>query len=269
VFPLAGKEFPASSDDLAASIESALGDVFSLPKNSGVTIDGAKFPRLKTVRINLDGATVSAKEPPPKPKPTGKRQPAVRVDKLDISGQPIRYEQAKLNLHVTGSGLAFDFARDKKGRPLLVLAGAQAGKVAATISRKDLQTLLTEAAEVFAKQQGITVQDLDLHLEQRGPRSVAAELRVKAKKLLMSGTILIMGKLDVDDELVATVSELHCTGDGMVGTVAAGIVQKHLRRYDGTAIGLMAFSLGDVALRDLKIKVKDALEVSASFGKGS
>ncbi|MDQ3441657.1 MAG: hypothetical protein M3478_15040, partial [Planctomycetota bacterium] len=137
MFPLAGKNFPTSSDELATSIEEALGDVFTLPKKNGVTIDGAKFPALKTVKINLSGATVSAKEPPPKPRPVGKRQPGVRVAKLEVTGQPIQYEQTKLSLKVTGSGLAFDFARDKKGNPLLVLAEAEDGKVEAKISKKD------------------------------------------------------------------------------------------------------------------------------------
>ncbi|HEV2292681.1 MAG TPA: hypothetical protein VGR35_02430 [Tepidisphaeraceae bacterium] len=267
MFPLAGKNFPTSSDELATSIEEALGEVFAMPKRSGVTVDGAKFPALKTVKINLTGATISAKEPPPKPKPTGKRQPGVRVEKLEVTGQPIQYEQTKLNLKVAGSGLAFDFARDKKGKPLLVLAEAEDGKVEAKISRKDIETLLTEAAGLAAKQQGIRIQDLDLDLEQEGPRSVAAEVRVKAKKLMMSGTIVITGKLEIDDELNATVLDLNCTGEGMVGALAAGVVQAKMRPYNGMTIPLMTFSLGDVALRDLKIKVKDSVEISAAFGK--
>lgn len=267
MFPLAGKEFPTSSDELASSIEEALGKVFTMPKSNGVVVDGAKFPSLKTVKINLSGATVSAKKPPPKPTPVGKRQAGVRVDKLEVTGQPIQYEQTKLHLKVTGSGLAFDFARDKSGKPLLVLAEAKDGKVEAKITKKDIETLMIEAAAIAARQQGITIQGLDLDLKSDGPRSVAAQVRVKARKLLMSGTIVITGKLDVDDELNATVSELNCTGEGMVGNVAAGIVQKKIKPYHGTTIPLMAFSLGDVALRDLKIKVKDSVEVSAAFGK--
>ena len=269
MFPLAGKDFPTSSDELATSIEEALGEVFTMPKKNGVTVDGPKFPALKTVRINLSGATVSAKEPPPKPKPVGKRQPGVRVAKLEVTGQPIQYEQTKLNLKVIGSGLAFDFARDKKGNALLVLADAEDGKVEAKITKKDIETLLTEAAGMAAKQQGITIKDLELDLKQDGPRAVAAEVRVTAKKMMMTGTIVITGKLDINDELNATVSDLNAKGEGMVGTLAAGIVQKHLKPHDGTTIPLMAFSLGDVALRDLKIKVKDAVEVSAAFGKES
>ncbi len=266
MFPLAGKDFPTTANELAASIEKALAEVFTLAKSNGVTVEG-KLPSLKAVKIDLSGATVSASEPPPKPKPAGKRGPAVKVDKLEVTGQPIHYQKTKLNLKVTGSGLAFDFAHDKKGKPLLVLTDADDGKVEAKITKKDIEILLAEAAGVAAKQQGITVQGLDLDLKSDGPRSVAAKVRVTARKMLMSGTIHITGKLDVDDDLNATVSGLACTGEGMIGTVAAGIVQKKIAPFDGTAIPLMAFSLGDVALRDLKIAVKDSVQVSAAFGK--
>lgn len=269
MFPLAGKDFPSSADELAVAIQDALTDVFELPgrNGTGVNVTGPKFPALKTVRINLNGATVSATEPPPKPKPTGKRQPGPHVDKLEITAQPIQYENTKLNLKVTGSGLQFDFARDKKGHPLLVLTDADDGHVEAKISKADIETLLRHAAGLAAEQQGIKIQDLDLDLEQAGPRSVAADVRVKARKLMMSGVIRIRGQLDVDDELNATVSDLSATGEGVVGTAAAAIVNKKIQQYNGQTIPLMAFSLGDVALRDLKISVKNDVQVSAAFGK--
>lgn len=267
MFPLAGKEFPTSNEELASAIETALGEVMSLPSKGGVDISGGKFPSIKTVKINLDGAKVNATEPPPKPVAVGKRKPGVKVDKLEVSAQPIQYEQAKLNLKMSGSGLSFDFGKDKKGGALLVLTDAEDGKVEAKITKADIQTLLQTAATLAAKQQGITIQDLDLDLKSDGPRSVAVDVRVKAKKMMMSGVINIQGKLDVDDELNATVSDLKCTGEGMIGSAAAGIVQKKIAPYDGMEIPLMAFSLGDVALRDLKISVKDSVQVSAAFGK--
>src|SRR3954465_5272147 len=123
MFPLAGKTFPKSPDDLADAITTALAEVFTLDGDDAVAISGGKFPAIKTVRVNLDGATISADpdKPPPKPLGTGKREPGPRVDKFDLSAQPIKYEQAKLNLKVSASGLTFDFDRDKKGNPLLVL----------------------------------------------------------------------------------------------------------------------------------------------------
>jgi hypothetical protein len=272
MFPLAGKDYPTSADDLAAAINDALAEVFTVRPgkvgdNSAVAATGGKFPEIKNVTIDLDGARVSADSPPPKPVGTGKkRAPGPRVDKLQLSAQPIQYDQAKLNLKLSASGLKFDFDRDKKGSPLLVLTDAKSGKVDAKISKDDIESLLKEAATVAAKQQGITVQDLDLELKSAGPRSVAADVRVKAKKLMMSGVINITGKLDIDDELNATVSDLDATGEGIVGAAAAGIVRNKIKRYNGTTVPLMAFSLGDVALRDLKIDVKKDLHVTAAFG---
>jgi hypothetical protein len=268
MFPLAGKEFPTSSEELCEAIQTALTEVFTLPaKKEAVTVSGGKFPSLKTVKINLNGASVSATEPPPKPKVSGKREEGITVEKFELTGQPIEYEQTKLNLKVHGNGLVFEFGRDKKGKPVLVLSDADDGKVEAKITKEDIETLLTAAATMAAKQQGITIQDLELELQSDGPRSVAADVRVKAKKLMMSGVINITGKLDIDDELNATLSDLRCTGEGIIGATAAGIVQKKLAPYDGMEVPLMAFSLGDVALRDLKITVKDSVQVSAAFGK--
>ena len=87
-----------------------------------------------------------------------------------------------------------------------------------------------------------------------------------ARKLLLSGVIHIIGRLDIDDALIATVSDLKATGEGAIGSLAAGIVQGKLKPFNGKKIPLMAFSLGDVALRDLKIAVKNNVQVTAQFG---
>ena len=52
-------------------------------------------------------------------------------------------------------------------------------------------------------------------------------------------------------------------------TAAAGIVKKKLKPYDGTTIPLMAFSLGDLSLRNLKIDLKRDLHVTAEFGSAA
>jgi hypothetical protein len=97
---------------------------------------------------------------------------------------------------------------------------------------------------------------------------VAAEVRIKAKKMMMSSVLHVAGAAGVDDELTATLTGLTCTGEGMIGAAAAGFLQKHLKQYDGRQIPLMAFSLGDLALRDLEIDVNGTAHVSAAFGKG-
>ena len=268
MFPLAGKNFPESSDALAESIRAALADVLTLPKNgSVVTVEGGKYPAVKKLTVNLDNATVSATEPPPKPKPTGKREPGIEVAQLEVAGHPIQYEQNKLDLDVKAKGVRFDFARDKKGHPLLVLTDAAEGHVQAKIAKDDIQSLLLTAAREVAKQQKIAIEDLELDLKQSGPRSVAAEARVTARKMLIKGVVRISGKLDIDDELTATVSKLVAVGEGAIGSLVAGVVQSKLQPFNGQSVPLMTFSLGDTTLRDLKISVKNAVEVSAKFGR--
>lgn len=267
MFPLAGKKFPADAEELQQSIHDALAQVFTLPaKAGGVSISGGTFPTIKSVKIDLDDAAVTAEKPPPKPLGTGKRAPGPKVEKLEVSGQPIRYEQAKLNLKLSAAGVQFDFDRDRRGHPVLVLTDARSGKVDARITKKDLEALVTEAATLAARQQGVTVQDLDLKLESTGKRSVVADVRVKARKMMMSGVVHITGRLDIDDQLNATLSDLSVSGEGIVGNTAAGFLQNKVRQYNGTSIPLMAFSLGEVALRDLKIDVKKDLHVTAAFG---
>ena len=269
MFPLAGKNFPENSDELAEAIRGALGQVLELPKSHGAVTAEGKFPSIRMLRINLNGASVSATEPPPKPRPTGKREPGVAVEQLEVTGKPIQYEKNKLDLELRASGVKFDFGRDKKGQPLLVLADANDGRVQAKISKDDIESLARTAAELAAKQQGIRIDDLDLTLTSEGKRSLAADVRVKAKKMLLSGVIHITGRVDVDDELNARVSQLDCEGEGVVGTMAAGLVKSKLKPYEGKIFPLMTFSLGDVTLRDLKIDVTNDVQVTAEFGNRS
>lgn len=270
MFPLTGKSFPDSTDALVTAIEGALAQVLTLPKrDSVVTAEGGKFPGVRKLKINLSGATVSAAEPPPKPRATGKREPGIAVEQLEVVGQPIKYEQNKLDLSLNAKGVKLDYGRDKKGQPLLVLADAKEGHVEAKMSKADIESLARAAAELAAKQQGIKIEGLELTLTSNGPRSLAADAKVKAKKMMVKGTIHIRGKVDVDDEMNATISGLNCQGDGVVGTMVSGVVQSKLKPYEGKVFPLMTFSLGDVALRDLKIDVKNNVRVSADFGSSA
>lgn len=267
MFPLAGKKFPGSSDELAASIHDALATVLSLPNNSStVAAKGDRFPHIATLKVNLDGASVIGKAPPPKPIPSGKRQPGIEVERLDVSAQPIKYEKSKLDLTIKASGVNFDFGRDKKGNPLLVLTDARNGQVDAQISKKDIQSLLLAAAQEVGEQQKVKIQDLQLTLAQEGARSIAADVKVTAKKMLVSSTLELHGELEIDDELNATVRNLQASGEGVIAMMVSKVVQSKLKPYEGKTFPLVTFSLGDITLRDLKINVKKDVQVSARFG---
>lgn len=267
MFPLAGKSYPADADELISAIRGALEEVFSLPKPDHVVkVTGDEFPSLKKLAINLDGASVDAAEPPEKPVAKGKRTEGISVGHFEFTGHPLRYENAKVDLEVTAKGVKLDFAKDKGGHPLLVLADAQEGHAEANVSKEDLRALVIAGASAAAKEQGVKIQDVVIELTSTGKRSLAADVRVTARKAIVSGVVRLTGRAEVDDDLNATVSDLSCDGEGMVGKLAAGFLRGRLEAMNGRQFPLMAFSLGDVTLRDLTVDVKRGLHVKAKFG---
>jgi hypothetical protein len=268
MFPLTGKDFPSSTDELASSIHDALAGVLKLPKNSStVKIDGGgRFPSISKLKVDLDGASVNGNKPPPKPQPVGKRQPGIEVKDLEVVGRPIKYEKSKLDFTVKAKDVSFDFARDKKGNALLVLTDARQGHVSACISKQDLQALLLAVTQEVGEQQKVKIQDLSLNLTQQGPRSIAADVRITGKKLMVTSTLNLQAALDIDDEFNATLSHLQVSGEGVVGMMVSKLIQSKLKPYEGQKFPLVAFSLGDITLRDLSIGIKKDVQVSGEFG---
>jgi hypothetical protein len=267
MFPLAGNTFPTTAEQLRQSIQVALGQLLTFQKNqSAVTIDAPQYPHVQRLDVDLSGAKLIAK-PPPLPKLAGKREKGTQVDQLNILGRPVLYESSKVNLQVAGRQITFDFAQDANGNALLIPTDAAEGNVDISVIKTDLRGLALAAARLAAKDRGVTIQDVDIELQSTATRAVSANIRVKAKKMLVSGVVRITGQLQLDDRLNATLSNLTCTGEGMIGNVVAGVVQPKLQGYNSKQIALMAFSLGDITLRDLKIDVKSGLHLTAAFGK--
>jgi hypothetical protein len=263
MIPLSIQTAPRSTEQLAAALNASLAQVFNLAA-APASITGA-YPSLTAVRIDLNGAAV--RHTPPKPDPIGPREPGPTVQSLELSASPLRFERAQLNLMLRGNGLSFDYDRDRAGNTLLVLTNADDGTIEAHIGRSDIELLLRDvAATTLTKEHGVAIQSLEIQLTSAGPRSIAADVRVKAKKLVMSGIVRLAARLDIDDALNATITGLHCAGEGVIGSAVAVPLNKKIQLYNGTRIPLMAFNLGDVKLRDVRIEVTDGLRVQAAFG---
>ena len=270
MFPLAGKAYPKSVEELSNALVTAMEQMLRFPQRSRVVVvSGGAYPALDRVKIDLTDAMVVTETLPPRPEPAGESSPGITVASLDIVGQPIRHQAAKVTFVLRARGLSFDFARDADRAPMLLLKSAQAGEVGVDVTRQDLQSLVSAAAAMVVKPHGITIQDLQLSLTNLGPQALTAEVRVKAKKAFVSGALLLRGRVDIDDELIATLSNVAVTGDGMIGKLAAGALKGKLAEVEGEKIPLTTFSLGDVRLHDLKVSTESGLQVNAVFGSRS
>jgi hypothetical protein len=267
MFHLGGRDFPANAKQLRDALTESFAHLLRLPpEKSIVVVEGGAYPAVERIRIDLNGAVVEPGRKSLRPIGVGNPQPGITVECLQIAGNPIRYQEAALTLALAAQNARFAFDRDIEGRPLLTLTETQEGRVEAAISKADIEALLLAGARAAAKSQGIAVEQTQLTLTSQGNRSVGVDLRVRARKGFLGATIRVKGRLDVDDELNAQISGLTCDGEGMIGAMACGFITPHLQKFEGRQLPLMAFSLGDVRLRDLTLQVSDGLRVRAAFG---
>ncbi|HEX4795064.1 MAG TPA: hypothetical protein VH370_14820 [Humisphaera sp.] len=265
MFYLGGSDFPETADGLAKAVAAGLAQMLELPARPPVNLAGA-FPAIDRADVNLTGAVARIDKLPPPPKGVKSIKPAASARQLQIIGQPVRIETAAVELSLTAQAAQFDYGRDLTGRPMLLLADAKEGKLSVQIRNSDIQQLVLAAATKAAAAQGVQVQEAKLNLSQTAERSIGIEARVKAKKMFMSAVILVRGQLNIDPTLIARLSNLSCTGEGVMGSMACGLIQPHLNELQNRDLPLTALSLGDIRLRDLKLGVTDKVSVSAEFG---
>ena len=267
MFPLAANTLPASADALERALNESLKQIF-LVTSDPVTIREASYPRLEEINVALDGAQLRGK-PPSMPSLAGKTTPALDAGALKINASALSIGPAAIDLSLAATGVSLHQAHDSEGNVLLLLHNAADGHIEISASPSDLEALIAEVAKAEAAKHGVTIDSVQLTLHSKSSRSLAAEVRLRAKKLFLSASIRITGQLDLDEELNARISGLDCTGDGAIASVACGVLKPHLQKIDGREFPLMSLPLGEVRLRDVQLAVGDRLSVTADFGSAA
>lgn len=265
MFHLASMEFPTTAQELAGALTSTLCELFVIPPGREPAQVRGQFPSLESIQINLNQAAVRTGQTPPRPIGTGQVRPGPSVQRLAVEGQPVFIEGAALHFALAADDVHVNFDRDSLGRPLMLLEQARHGHVQVQLSRQDIQSLLLAGISAKAAGHGLAITNVELALTQLNPRSVAVETRISAKKFV-TAVIAIRGQLHINDELRAQLCELSCQGDGMIGKLVCGLLNPHLQKLERRELPLMAFSLGQVRLRDVQIDAQNGLNVTARFG---
>ncbi|MBA2432520.1 MAG: hypothetical protein H0V56_10465 [Chthoniobacterales bacterium] len=264
MFPLLTKTFPANSDELASLLNDSIGRVFSAAR-SPVSVTAKAYPQLKKIHITLDGAELR-QNPPKPPAPKGKGKPAFVVDELGINAAGLSLGPASADLRLTAHGVHLHQAKDAAGEIILLLQRAADGQIEISAAKDQIERGIAALAKHEAGKHGVAIEDVKLSVQPRGTRSVDAEVQLKARKLFFSTVIRIAAKLDLDDELNASLTGLHCAGEGAIGSLACGFLKPHLEKLDGQTFPLMALPLGEIRLRDVRLTAADKLTVTAEFG---
>ncbi len=264
MFPLNTDTFPTTADALKRLLNESLHQLFDLAQDPA-DLRANLYPHLNSLSISLDGAQM--RQPPPAiPSLRSEPVPALTVGSFRVAGSPMKVGPAAVDFALDARDLKLHQAADGQGHVVLLLHNAADGRVEISATVADLEALIAEVAKSEAGKHGVNIDSVQLSLRSQSPRSLAAEIRLRAKKLFMTAALRITGQLDLDEKLTAKVSALDCIGDGAIASVACGVLKPHLQKIDGREFPLMSLPLGEVRLRDVQIAVNDKLIVTAEFG---
>jgi hypothetical protein len=268
MFPLATANLPSSASDLERLLNESLQRVF-VAEFDPVTVLDYSYPHLEAINISLDGARLRASPPHP-PVSSGKASPALEVDQLVLRASPLSLGPASVDVAISARDVQLGQAKDSNGEILLSIESASDGRAAISATPAGLEALITRLALDQGSKQGITIDGVQLKVRQESEHSLAAEVRLRARKLFLSASVKVTGRLDLDDQLNLKISDLKCTGDGGIATLACGILNPYLQKIDGRKFPLMSLALGEIRLRDVRLVADDdKLSVTAEFGSAT
>lgn len=264
MFPLYEQRLPQTVDGLARTLKGSLQRALQIPGNP-VLVRETRYPDLAEIAIDLSGAKVRP-NPPRLTPPAGSGVPAITVQHFALKAEPLSIGDAALDLRIVANGLVLHRNGDEEGNLFLQLQRADTGRIVVAMTQRNLEILVDQIAKKEAGKQGVAIEQMELRLTSRGPRSLGAEVRVQARKLFMRAVIRLAGVLKIDEQLVARASGLTCSGDGPLAAIACGFFTPHLQALQNREFPLLALPLGGIQLRDIYVNVGDGIEVGAEFG---
>lgn len=262
MLPLAGENFPASAAELIDALQIGLAARGFAPTR--VTVDGAAWPNLVKLSIDLSGARITRNVRLPEAGAPAAEK--LTCAQLEIVGVPLVFEGTPVELRLQAQNVVFDFARSAENEPLLALHTSANGSVEIEIKKTDLEAMLQRVAVMAAGDHGVEVKKTTLELTAHHSRMLAVRAEVTAKMFVMSAGVKLTGEVSVDDALHARLSNLRVSADGMVGAMVNTVARPFLEKWENREFALLAFSLGGLTLRDVAVRAGDSLHLEAHFG---
>ena len=264
MIPLHRKQFPSSKDELAQAIDQALRS-FTSKSSPLVDVRSRVFPYLDEIAINFDRAHFNSLPPALTPV-VGETKLACEAALVTLSGRNVSVRGVPMDLRMEARDVVFHKGEDANGEVVLAAHKVRDGHIVVSAAQLDLEEAIAKIGGLEAHRHGISIEQVRLAMRARGARSIAADIRVQARKLLFRTSIEIYGQLDIDADFVAKISRLKCKADGAIGSLACSALEPFFQKIEGRTFPLSSLLLGEIQLRDIHIAVADTVELSIDFG---
>ncbi len=261
MLPLSAESTPNTPAELTEALRRGLKELGLEPQQ--LDVQGESLGQLTSLRVDISGNRLTREFRAPLPDSAGDTE--VAIGQFDFLGSPVYFEGAPLDIRLNASGAKAGMAFTG-GKGALVPKTANSGDLTVEATREALESFLNSIVVEAAKKQGFEVRKTHLEFTQEGPRAVSFRAEVTAKVFVMSASLALIGKLSIDDDLNARLSNLALDGDGMILKLAGGFLKPRLDSLEGRSYSLVALIPGNLKLRDVELTAGNSLRVHAKFG---
>lgn len=267
VFRLGDRQMPQDREQLSDGLLAGWRRSIDLPDPSrAVTLEGGAYPSIQTLRIDLSDGELKSGRKKDKIKLSNRVEETLAVSHLEVRGEPLLLQKAKLNMSIVADAAQLELERDRKGRPVMALADARSGSLRFDVAQADVQDLLLKNAREMGGKYGVKVESTRLTLTPETPRSIRASLHLSTKVGFIPAGMLFKAHVVVDDAMNAKITGLTVDGDEALGPLIVTLLRPALAKYNDTTRPLVSFPAGSLKLRDVSVRVDDSLHLSAAFG---
>ena len=271
VFPLGDGAMPDDAQSLCAALNEGWKQEIDVPDpEKAVVITGGIYPSVASMLIDFsDGrirTTHEKKKGDGKIELSNKVEKNLQVEHLEVRGEPVLVRSSRMNMRLTADTAQINLERDRRGKPVMMLALAKSGTLSFDMSRVDAEALVLHDARELASHYGIDIESIRITIFPETPRSIQASVYVETKIAFIPAGMLFQAHIAIDDSMNARISGLACEGDGALGPLIVHFLRPSLARYNGKTHPLMSFPEEKMKLRDVAVRVDDGLHLTAAFG---
>ncbi|GAA1727161.1 hypothetical protein GCM10009809_23580 [Isoptericola hypogeus] len=268
--PTTGADLAARLRDLAA--RAAGPGVVGLDRAAvDAELDGADVAALG---LDLTGVAFGATQQAPgidwSPASVTSREPGT-VRRLTLDAHPLTAVDLPVDVTAEAAGLRFAWVEGADGQVGFEPvepddAHPVTGHARVAVSRAGLVATVHGLLAVSLQSQGITVSDLDVQLDSRGPRAVGLRIEAKIRKGFLSAAVSATASASVDDAMVLAVGDVRISSGNPLVAAMLGAVRGRVEDAANRRIDLAAALPPGVRLVDVRLDVGDELVLSARLG---
>ncbi|WP_019136544.1 hypothetical protein [Cellulomonas massiliensis] len=273
VLPLGRAPRPTTGDELAARLRAALtenlrGIADASAARVTARVEGDDVPELDVDLTGLVVAQVPRSAPAAPPAVAVRERTPGVVGRLQVDAHPLTVIGVPVDVRADLAQVPFAWVETPDGALGAELLEPTAdapvtGSVRVAAPREQVVAAVRTVATQVAASQGVTLQSLDVALEQQGPRAVSVRLDAKVRKSLLSASVQARATATVTDDLVLRLSDVDLSsGNPLVGAMLAA-ARGRVDALAARPVDLAAQLPPGVRLEDVRIEVGEQLVLTA------